>query len=54
MECILPARFAPLEDHDHEKESQQTDRRDANFKRLQEIRMTGEWFAVIRGYIVEL
>ncbi len=29
-------------------------RRDANFKRLQEIRFNGEWFAVVRGYIVEL
>jgi hypothetical protein len=29
-------------------------RRDANFKRLQEIRLNGELFAVVRGYIVEL
>ncbi len=29
-------------------------KRDSNFKRLQEIRLSGEWYAVIRGYIVEI
>lgn len=29
-------------------------RRDDNFKRLQEVRFNGKWFAVVRGCIMEL
>ncbi len=29
-------------------------RRDESFKRLQEIRFSGEWFAVVCGHIVEI